>query len=214
VKIIDKNQWKRKSHFEFFSGMDYPHFNVCFEVDVTATRNYAKKYGVSFFSLVLYFTSFATNRIPEMRIRIRDAQVVEHECVHPSFTIINDNNTFNYCSARFGYDSQRFFQEVHENMKEAKLAKHLLIGDSEQDDFIYITSLPWISFTSLQHPVHFNKNDSIPRLSWGRFCQRGDQWWMPYSLQMHHGLADGYHAGLFCDFLKEMLNRPESYITF
>ena len=213
MKTIDITQWKRKSYFNFFSEMDYPHFNVCFDVDVTATRNYAKEQDIKFFNLILYLSSYVTNQIPEMKTRVRDDQVVEHELVHPSFTITGANNIFNYCNAQFSYDSQRFFQEVDENTQEIKQANHLMLGDPKQDDLIYMTSLPWIKFTSMQHPVQLSRNDSIPRLSWGRFTQKKDQWWMPYSFQVHHGLADGYHAGIFYDTFQEVLSRPESYLT-
>ena len=29
----------------------------------------------------------------------------------------------------------------------------------------------------------------------------------------HHGLSDGYHAGLVFDTFQEMLSNPESYVT-
>jgi chloramphenicol O-acetyltransferase type A len=211
MKIIDINHWQRKSHFNFFSGMDYPHLNICFDVDITATRSYAKDQGLKLSNLILYFSTYAANQIPEMKTRIRDDQVVEHELVHPSFTVMGENNVFNYCNAEFGYDTLRFFQEVDENTQKIKLSDHLVLDD--RDDLIYITSLPWIKFTSIQHPINLNRNDSIPRLSWGRFTNKNDQWWMPYSFQVHHGLADGYHAGLFYDTFQEMLSSPESHVT-
>jgi chloramphenicol O-acetyltransferase type A len=211
MKIINKNHWKRNSHYNFFSGMGYPHLNMCFDVDITATRNFAKDQGIKLNNLILYFSSSAANQIPEMKTRIRDGEVVEHEIVHPAFTVMGENNVFNYCNAEFDYDTLRFFQEVDENMRKIILSDHLVFDD--RDDFLYITSIPWIKFTSIQHPIHLNRNDSIPRLSWGRFANTNDQWWMPYSLQVHHGLADGYHVGLFYDTFQEILNKPEAHVT-
>ncbi len=213
MKIIDMNQWPRKSHFDFFSAMDYPHLNICYDVDITATRIYAKERGIKLFNMILYLSSYAANQIPEMRTRIRDDQVVEHDLVHPSFTVIGENNVFNYCEAKFGYDSRRFFQEVEEYTRKIKLLDHLVLDDPNRDEFLYITALPWIKFTSIQHPINLDRNDSIPRLSWGRFAHKNDQYWMPYSFQVHHGLVDGYHAGLFYETFQEMLSRPETYVS-
>ena len=105
MKIIDINHWQRKSHFNFFSGMDYPHLNICFDVDITATRSYANDQGLKLSNLILYFSTYAANQIPEMKIRIRDDQVVEHELVHPSFTVLGENNVFNYCNAEDAEDN-------------------------------------------------------------------------------------------------------------
>ncbi len=211
MKIIDMNNWPRRSQFEFFSAMDYPHFNVCFDVDITAVRKLAKDRDLKFFNLILYFSSRAANRIPEMKTRIRDGRVVEHETVHPSFTVMGENNVFNFCCAEFTCDPPAFFRKVDENTREVKLSDHLVHDD--RDDLLYITSLPWISFTSLQHPVNMNRNDSVPRLSWGRFTRKDGRWWMPYSFQVHHGLADGFHAGFFYEIFQEMLLAPESHIA-
>jgi chloramphenicol O-acetyltransferase type A len=70
VKIIDIDHWERKSHFDFFSGMDYPQLNICFDIDITSTRNFAKENGYKFFNLLLYLSSYAANQIPEMRTRL------------------------------------------------------------------------------------------------------------------------------------------------
>jgi len=207
------NCWKRKSHFDFFTGMDYPHFNICFDIEITATRRYAKDKGLSLFKVILYLSSYAANRIPELKTRIRGDRVVEHDLVHPAFTVLSDDHIFNFCNARFGYDVERFFEDVDARTSEIKKADHLVLDDPDRDDFLYITSLPWIKFTSVQHPVHIRRDDSMPRLSWGRFTQRHDRWWMPYSFQVHHGLADGYHAGVFFDTLQEMFQKPESYLS-
>ncbi|WP_027185110.1 chloramphenicol acetyltransferase [Desulfovibrio inopinatus] len=213
MKIIDMSTWERKSHFSFFSGIDLPHFSVCFDLDVTTARGFAKEHGVKIFSLMLFLASYAANQIPEMKTRIRDGQVVEHDCVHPAFTIMGKNNVFNFCRARFNRDSRIFFQEVDENTEINKQAEELILGDFGQDDEVYMTSLPWIKFTSVQHPALLNNNDSVPRLTWGRFTQDGNQWVTPFSFQVHHGLADGYHAGLFADILQTILNSPEEYVS-
>ena len=38
-----------------------------------------------------------------------------------------------------------------------------------RDDFIFMSAMPWISFTSVMHPMHYHPVDSIPRIAWGKY---------------------------------------------
>jgi chloramphenicol O-acetyltransferase type A len=51
-------------------------------------------------------------------------------------------------------------------------------------------------------------DDSIPRISWGSFKEHKEKTVMPLAVQVHHGLADGYHLGNFFNQMQELLNDP------
>ena len=42
-KTINKANWNRLKHFSFFNHFDYPHFNICANVDITELRRFAKE---------------------------------------------------------------------------------------------------------------------------------------------------------------------------
>lgn len=48
-KIVDKNIWNRKDHFDFFKDFDDPLFGVTVDIDFTDTYNESKELGRSFF---------------------------------------------------------------------------------------------------------------------------------------------------------------------
>jgi chloramphenicol O-acetyltransferase type A len=50
--------------------------------------------------------------------------------------------------------------------------------------------------------------DSIPRISWGSFKEDKEKIGMPLAVQVHHGLADGYHLGKFFNRMQELVNDP------
>lgn len=207
MKYIDIDNWKRKKHFELFNSMDYPHFSLCADVDVTVCRSYAKENGVSFFRAALYMAAASANEVPELRQRIRNKKVVEHEAVHPSFTMMMDNGLFSYCLVEYSADFPVFNERALKAMEAA--VKFPRIQDPEgRDDLLFITSIPWLSFTNITHPIHMHPVDSIPRISWGKFYKRGRALLMPVSLQAHHALVDGLHSGLFYKNLQNKLNNP------
>lgn len=205
MKKIEIETWARRKHFEFFKAFDAPHFNVTANVDVTNLYTYAKESNQSFFKLFLYGAVRAANAIPELRYRIRGEEVVEHEVVHPSFTVMLDEDVFNFCAATFYEDLPTFLQEVTTRMEQA--GDEVVVGDEEPDDLLYITSVPWVTFTSIMHPTHQQQHDSIPRIAWGKFERQSERLKMPLSVQAHHALVDGVHIGKYYEALQSWLDQ-------
>ena len=94
MRTIDIETWPRRRHFELFSTWAHPHFNMSAHVDVAPLHAAAKRRGVSFTVAVVYAITRAANDIPEFRYRIRGAEVVEHDTVHPSITVMGEDDLF------------------------------------------------------------------------------------------------------------------------
>lgn len=63
MRSIDLKTWARRDHFRLFSALEYPHFGLCANVDVTAFRPYVKAHGYSFTVAVIYILAQAANAI-------------------------------------------------------------------------------------------------------------------------------------------------------
>ena len=208
MKYIDLENWKRKSHFEFFHRMDYPQFNICLEIDVTNFITFTKQNGLSFYYAMIFATTSVINQMDDFKCRIRDKNVVIHDKIHPSFTDMNKNGnddlfkliTVELKDTIFEFEKQA--KEASENQKDY-FGLDKLIG---RDDLVYITCIPWISFTHISHTISLNKNDSIPRISWGKYYSKEDKTVLPFSVQVNHALIDGYHVGKFIDRLQTFIN--------
>ncbi len=66
-----------------------------------------------------------------------------------------------------------------------------------RDDLLYMTAIPWVSFTSFVHPMRLHPADYVPRFAWGKYFEEGKRLKMPLSVQGHHALLDGIHMGKF-----------------
>ena len=211
MKYIDIDSWPRKKHYQLFKGMDYPHFNLCANVDITELRSYIKDSDLSFFKSFLYIAVRTANEIPEFRYRIRDNKVVVHDRVDPSFTIMREDETFSFCHATYYRDFQSFYQEAEGKTRIYNENPTLKDGPGS-DSLLFITSIPWLSFTSLTHPIHMNPVDSVPRIAWGKFFEENGKIQLPVSVQAHHALMDGLHVGRFFNLLQDYLDNPETFI--
>ena len=80
-----------------------------------------------------------------------------------------------------------------------------------RDDYLFMTAIPWVSFTSFMHPLHLHPVDSVPRFAWGKFFEQDNQIKMPLSVQGHHALMDGLHMGKFYEYVQYHLDKPDYF---
>ncbi len=204
MKYIDRKNWPRASQFEFFLGFQQPFFDVCARVDVTGLRQRTRQNQESLFANMLYESMAALHEVPELRQRIRGDQVVEHEFVHPNFTVLNQEDVVNFCTAQYQPDRKAFMEEVAWRSVATRTQNELyIVEEAERDDLVFVTSLPWLDFQAIRHPFagteprHGVFIDSIPRLAWGKFVEMNGRVTTSVQITVHHSLADGLHAARF-----------------
>jgi len=212
MREIDLSTWPRRKHFEVYNSFDYPHFNLTANVDITPLYPLIKQHGISFTIAMVYILAKAANAIPEFHLRIRDGRVIEHEVVHPSPTILTEGELFSFCTIPFTHDFETFARAAAEKIEQVK-NNPTLEDEPGQDDLLFMTSIPWVSFTSLMHPLHMHPVDSVPRIAWGKYFPDGDWLKLPLSVEVHHALMDGVHVGHYYELVQEYLNRPDRLLS-
>lgn len=211
MKELNIDQWKRKKQYEHFKNLDYPHISVCANIDITNFYNYIKTKRKPFFISFVYVATKTANLINEFKYRVRDEKVIVHDVVSPSFTIMNDDEVFNFCPVEFSEDFNEFVSRGTNEIDRRKKFVDLK-DEPNRDDFLFITSIPWVSFTSMSHPIHMSPVDTIPRIAWGKYFKENEKIKMPLSIQAHHALVDGVHIGMYFEKIQQILNNPEIYL--
>lgn len=210
MKYLDIENWKRVNHYNYFRELDYPHFSICANVEVTRFIKFIKDKGGSFFLSFLYASAKTANSIEEFRFRIREDKVVVHDMVSPSFTMMTSKEVFTFCTARYIDEYKEFYKNAALEMQKTK--DNVSIKDEPgRDDLLYITSIPWVSFTNITHPIQMKTVDSIPRISWGKYFEENEKVKLPLSVQAHHALVDGSHVGQYFMRIQEILDNPERH---
>ena len=211
MRTIDMQTWPRREHFKTFNGFDHPHFGMCANVDLTALHSLVKESGQSITLAIIYLITRTANAIPEFRYRIRSDVVIEHEIVHPSATILASNDLFTFSYFDYYEDFSKFAQEAAQQIA-YRQSHPTLENVPDRDDFLYMTAIPWVSFTSFMHPMNLQPVDSIPRFAWGKFFEEGGCLKMPLGVQAHHALMDGIHMGRFYSIIQEYFHQPEAVL--
>ena len=197
MRTIEFTNAHQQRHFEFFHSMNHPHFSVCANVEIGGWLDMARERGLKTTPAIVYLLARVANEIPQLRQRIRDDRVVEHDTVHPTFSVATDvADAFSFCHVEFTPILHEFVQRATQVMDEMR-TDPVFEDEPGRDDYLFMSPLPWISFTSVQHAMRYHPHDSVPRISWGKFFESGGRTMMPLSLQVHHALVDGVHVGRF-----------------
>ena len=205
MKTIDIETWPRAAHYQFFKRMDYPHYNICANIDITNFLKKTKSKGLPFYYSMTFAVMSVLNTMDEFKYRIRGENVVLHDVVHPAFSDMpKDSDNFKMVYTQMSETIEEFTREAKQRSQNqtASFVKQDLEG---RDDLVYITSIPWVSFTNISHTISFNKDDSVPRLSWGKHFSDSGKTLMPFSVQAHHSFVDGVHMGRLFEALQEYL---------
>ncbi len=206
-KILDIENWNRKEHFRFFSQMDEPFFGITAEMDCTDAHNYCKLNSLPFFLFYHHKAIIAVNQIEEFRYRIKDNGIIIFDTIHVTTTISRTDNTFAFSFIPFTQSFNEFMDLAKTEIESVKNSTGLrLSDDTGRLDVIHFSTVPWISFTSVTHARNFKFVDSVPKITFGKYFQRNNRLIMPVSINAHHGLMDGFHAGEYLRLFEQLLN--------
>ena len=160
---------------------------------------------------IIYAIAKTAMEIKEFRWRIIEGELYECESVTPSFTTYTEvADVFSFCDVPFVEDYQTFITNA--KTKAEAMNKNPSFEDSGHQDYLFLSSIPWISFTMFQHAMPFHPTDSVPRITWGKYFKEGETIKMPVSVQAHHAVVDGRHVGLYFQKLEMILNNFGDFI--
>ncbi|EJC4746322.1 CatA-like O-acetyltransferase, partial [Salmonella enterica] len=93
-KVLDKEGWGRKEHFDFYSKFDNACFNLCVPVNAQKIYDFAKSKNESFFQIVLYAILRSANSVPQMKQRLLDSNIIEYSSLNVMTPIKTQDDGF------------------------------------------------------------------------------------------------------------------------
>lgn len=193
---------RRRDRFALFDGMDSPALNLCFPLELPDFRPWCKAQGLAPFHVLLCATLRAILAIENFRWRVHEGEVIRVERLIPSFTVKNLNDDLNFAMFDWSDDVREFVARgraagIEAANMTALNGKYATLSPRQAKEQVFVTCIPWLDFTSIQHPTAVLANPDIPSLAWGRFRDGPNgSLTLPFSVQAHHGFVDGYHVHL------------------
>ena len=147
-------------------------------VDVQNLLRFCHAHGCKFYAAAIYCVTKALNRIENFRMfKNADGELCVWDKIVPNFTFFHpDDCTFSDCWTDFS------------------------------EDFYCVSCTPWTAFTGCGSRVADGQPAYFPIVVMGRYEKCGGKVNMPVNITIAHAVADGYHAGLFFQYLQEELD--------
>lgn len=206
-KIIFEDAHRRK-HFDFFRRMDQPHFGITADVDITDFLVCVRQSPtLRFTPALVYLIADTAMKVAPFRWRIRGEDVVEHAGLRPSFAVPTAASAvFSFCTVPYEEDVGSFHRAAVEKMG-LRQNDPSFEDDAGADDYLFLSAFPWASFTSVTHAMHYSPGDSVPRITWGKYFERGEKTFMPLAVQAHHAVVDGSDLGRYYETIQASLKK-------
>lgn len=194
-----QNFERRRDRFELFDRMDSPAVNLSFTMELPDFRPWCKAQGLPPFHVLLCAVLRSVLKIENFRYRIFDGEVICIDRLTPSYTVVNHHHDLNFAQFAWSDDLREF---VARSLVARDEASHMsALNDTYQGmspreckNQVFVTCIPWLDFTSIQHPMASVGSPDIPSLAWGKFRDGANgRMQLPFSVQAHHGFVDGYH---------------------
>jgi len=210
---IDVNNWNRKEYFEFFTKFDDPNTGIVANIDCTVAYANAKALNESFYTYYLYKILKAVNSTEAFKYRIENGEVYRYDTIHCSSTVGRDDNSFGYSFFLYDEDRKIFKSNVESETERIKRSTGLMLSEeTARPDVIHFSALPWVSFTSLKHATNFSGHNGVPKISPGKIFRSEGRLLMPVQIEVHHGLADGFHIAQLIDNIRNLFDEKISII--
>ncbi|CAN1534004.1 COG4845 Chloramphenicol O-acetyltransferase [Rhabdaerophilaceae bacterium] len=196
---------ERQSHIAFFGDYDLPVINITAPCETADFVSAAKARAVPPFAVLLHALAQASLDIPQFRDRLRDGARETIADLTVSYTVLGETENLNFSRLAFDADQARFLSGYREDRDIARTARDLRLVDMSHRAYIFATAIPWMAFTSIQHPIGRFVDCSIPLFAVGKFELKGDRMEFPLAVQAHHGLVDGLHIARYFARVSELL---------
>lgn len=184
----------RKPYFDFFNAFEQPYVNIAWEVETFDFTKQCKAKNISSYHYLVHALSAACLEVEPFLWRVGlDGEPVKMNWITPSFTVMKPDGNFNFCTLPFKRDPLEFERDCLKAKALSRNAPGLTPDEAGRLDYIFITSLPWMKFSFIQHPVFNLKKNHIPSFAFGKFDIQGEVLKFSFAVQAHHGFVDGFH---------------------
>lgn len=220
-RYLDTDAWPRRDAYDFFRGFDKPYFNVCVRLDVAPLKAVVDALEPGLLWRAYHYVALRlANQLEPFRLRIEGGSMRIHERVDGSSTVLREDGSFTFADLDVHaqgdaalLDFESFAAQAGASVTAAR--SRLLPFEPRPLDQqrIHFTTLPWLHFTSFSHARNWGREDSIPKLAFGRIEYDGARAWLPLSVEVHHALMDGLHVGQFVQGFEVALRDPAAWLA-
>ncbi|MFC5407639.1 type A chloramphenicol O-acetyltransferase [Cohnella soli] len=212
---IDMAVWPRKPYFEHYLNRVRCTYSMTADIDITLLRAELRQRGMKLYPSVIYMIAKVVNRHAEFRTCFdSEGRLGLWDRMSPSFTIFHEEDkTFSSIWTPYEEEFAAFYAGYLHRTSKYENAKQLFPDPDEPPNTFPVSSIPWVNFTGFNLNIYNDGTYSLPIFTMGQYCERDNRIRLPLSVQFHHAVCDGYHAGIMFNELQELAADCMNWLT-
>ncbi|OMF94199.1 type A chloramphenicol O-acetyltransferase [Paenibacillus sp. FSL R7-0337] len=211
--LIDRDNWKRQEIFNHYLNQGTT-FSLTAEIEISVLYRIIKQQEYKLYPALLFLMTRVVNSNIAFRMGYNcTGELGYWDKVDPLYTIADSvSESFSAIWTAGTNDFKAFHDAYVSDVENYKDSGRLFPKTPIPEHTFSVSMIPWTSFTGFNLNISNNGNYLLPIITAGKFTTTGDSIYLPLSLQVHHAVCDGYHAGWFMNEVQAMADRAEEWI--
>lgn len=204
-KVIDKENWERKEYFDYYYSNVPCTYTMTVKLNITKIREAEQK----LYPTLLHSITKIVNKHDEFKTSFNsNNQLGVFDYMFPHYTIFHkDSETFSNIWTEYIEDYDVFYELYKRDMRAFGTIKKREAKPDLPANCFNILAIPWIVFESFNLNLQNNRDNLLPVFIMGKYYEEDGNLILPLSIQVHHGLCDGFHLCRFVNELQYIINR-------
>ena len=202
-RTIDKDKWDRKEYFEhYFSNVPCT-YSMNVKLDITKIKNVEFK----LYPTMLYFIAKVVNSHQEFRMAFdKNGQLGFFEKMIPCYTVFHkDTETFSNIWTEYSEDYNAFCLAYENDLREFGATQGMVAKPNVPNNNFPVSMIPWTSFDGFNLNLQKGYDYLTPIFTIGKYYREGGKYILPFAIQAHHAVCDGFHVCRLVNELQDYL---------
>ena len=206
LKYINIDNWKRKEYFYYYYKNVKCTFTMNTELDITELIENLKDKNIKLYPVLIYLLSRIVNKYTEFRMCMdKNGKLGYWENMKPAYTVFNKKKeTFFNLWSDYDENFSKFYNNYLKDEKLYENSESMFLKGEMPPYTFSISIIPWVNFTGFNLNIYSDGSYLLPIFTFGKYMKKNDKIIIPLSIQVHHAVCDGFHAGRFFNELQEI----------
>lgn len=131
----------------------------------------------------------------------------------PSYTIFDKQSCTFSCVWTSNFTTfTEFYTQYEQDIETYNGTDRMFPKMPIPENNIPISMIPWCSFTGFNLNIHNGGDYLLPIITGAQYASINGEYRLPISLQFHHAVCDGYHAGIFMNELQKLADNSAEWL--
>ncbi|EOH75193.1 CatA-like O-acetyltransferase [Enterococcus malodoratus] len=206
-KIEDLTDWNRKQAYEHFTHNVKNTITLTADIDVTNVVVQCKEKQLRFYASFIHLVSAAVNKFDEFKMGYDEqGNAGIWQNVSPSYTMFHDeDHSFHNLYTAYDPSFATFYKNAVGDIEANRDTAGIDWSNTPRNLF-YISCIPWMYYKDFSLQMYNERPNLEPIITWGKYQSINGRLMLPFTIQISHAAAVGYHISQLYAELQQLSN--------